>query len=150
MRARLRRWVIFCAVAAAGVPAAATAPLCGKGADAQPRPAPETLAPALRRLFDLEEDFPRERAFYRCDLGRILLCVDGANRSCARADKAWSSPAATRWCEQSPPAPLVPAAVVGHDTVFRWRCLGRVARPGEAIAPLDGQGYFKANWKRLR
>jgi len=150
MRARLRQWAIFCVLAAAGVPVMAAPKLCGTGADARPRPAPETLAPAIRRLFDLEEDFPREGAFYRCDLGRILLCAEGANRSCAKADKAWSSPAATRWCAQKPPVPLVPAAVVGHDTVFSWRCVGRVARPGEAIAPLDGQGYFKANWKTLR
>lgn len=129
---------------------AASAQLCRRAAtDDAPRTPPESLMPAIRRAFDLDDKYPSEAAYYRCVGGHALACVVGANLPCGKAKLARSLPAATEWCQDNPNADFIPAAVTGHDTIYSWSCAERVAKPGKKIGQLDGRGFFRDNWKRL-
>jgi hypothetical protein len=124
---------------------AAAAPLCASGASSAPRAAPASLAPAIRRAFGLSGDIGG--AYYRCSGGRTLACVTGANLPCFKANRSRALPGAAQYCRENPGSDFIPMAATGHDTIYEWKCVGKTARPGKLVAPLDSEGYFAENWK---
>ncbi len=149
-RALLCLLALTAAADAAFAEGAPPAQVCRRaGTDDTPRTPPESLMPAIRRAFDLDDKYPSEAAYYRCVDGHVLACFVGANLPCGKANLARSLPAATEWCRDNPNADFIPAVVTGHDTIYSWRCAGRVAKPGKKIGQLDGRGFFRDNWKRL-
>jgi hypothetical protein len=108
------------------------------------------MMPAIRRIFGLDDNYPSEAAYYRCLAGRVLVCFVGANIPCGKANRARSSQGANEWCDNNPDSDLVPMAATGHDTLYAWKCVGRVARPAKPVGGLDSRGFFKENWKLLR
>jgi hypothetical protein len=151
LSARRRAVSIFGVLATLAAPfAAAAAPaLCAAGRTSSPQMAPASLAPAIRRAFGLASDFPVSGAYFRCSGGRTLACVVGANLPCFKASKARSLPGATQYCRENPGSDFIPMAATGHDTIYAWKCVGKTARAGKQVAPLDGEGYFAENWKKV-
>ncbi|MBG0810034.1 hypothetical protein IY145_11660 [Methylosinus sp. H3A] len=148
-----RAAMLFGLLATLAAPAAASAgpsaQLCAAGARSAPHEAPASLSPAIRRAFGLASDFPVGAAYYRCSGGRTLACVVGANLPCFKANKARSLPGATQYCRENPGSDFIPMVATGHDTIYEWKCVGKTARAGKQVAPLDGEGYFEENWKKV-
>jgi len=151
LSARRRAAMLFGLLATLAVPAAASAApaLCAAAEKSAPHKAPASLAPAIRRAFGLASDFPVSEAYYRCSGGRTLACVVGANLPCFKANKARSLPGATQYCRENPGSDFIPMAATGHDTIYEWKCVGKTARAGKQVAPLDAEGYFAENWKAV-
>ncbi len=142
-------------VPAAAIPARAETPLqhCRRvGVDDTLRPLPASLVPAAQRLFGLR--MPAEQVqhttYFRCANGRILVCNVGANLPCGKADTSRNSPGATAYCRENPGSDVVPKAATGHDTIFRWRCVGRAAQPSGPVEKVDSRGFFRRYWKVLK
>lgn len=120
------------------------------GNDDEQRSPPRSLARAIYRLFRISGSYARESTYYRCAGGDVLLCWVGANLPCGKANTSKVSPAATQWCKTHENSDYIPLAVTGHDTVYAWRCIGRAAKAGAAVAKLDARGFFADNWKKLQ
>ena len=117
--------------------------------DALRRP-PRSLGPAIHRLFDIAGSHARATACYRCAGSGVLLCNVGANLPCGKANTGKELPAATQWCDTHANSDFIPMYVTGHDTLYSWRCVDRVAEPGAPIGELDGRGFFAEYWKMLK
>jgi hypothetical protein len=121
------------------------------GTDDTLRPLPAALVPAAERLFGLHGMKAAEvvrNTVVRCVAGRVWACNYGANLPCGRADLAARLPAADAWCRANPGAGFIPAYVVGHDSVYSWRCVAGVPQAGTKAAE-DGRGFFKAYWREV-
>ncbi len=120
------------------------------GNDDELRRPPRSLGPAIRRLFNIEGSYARAATYYRCASGDVLLCTVGANLPCGKANTSETSPAAAQWCETHENSDFIPMTVTGHDTLYSWRCIGRVAKPGAPTGKIDARGFFAVYWKTLK
>lgn len=111
---------------------------------------PRSLARDIRRLFDISASYALASAYYRCADGEVRLCTVGANLPCGKANTSAVLPAATQWCETHENSDVIPLAVTGHDTLYSWRCAGRLAKPGAPVGKLDARGFFAEYWKTLQ
>ena len=137
-------------LAAASARAETPAQACARaGTDDTTRPIPASLVPTAQRLFGITApaEAVKRLTLYRCLEGKVLLCTLGANLPCGKANRARSLPGASRFCRQSPGADVIPAYATGHDTIYRWRCEGTKAVPGEAVEALDARGFIARLWK---
>lgn len=123
------------------------------GTDDTPRPLPEELVSAARRLFDIDASlsasYVRAATSFRCEQGRTWLCYVGANLNCGKADTSRSMSAADEYCRDNPAAVGIPMSVTGHATVYDWSCDGGSAKAGEQIVATDKRGFIADNWKPL-
>jgi hypothetical protein len=88
---------------------------------------------------------------FRCVSGHVLLCTVGANLPCGLANTSrLPKPGTVDWCRDHPDVAYIPAAVVGHDTIFTWQCQGGVPRVVRQVLAVDDQGFIKQYWKELR
>jgi hypothetical protein len=156
--ARWIGWIMAIGIGFAGVaipPAAAASPaaLCRKlGTDDRLRPIPQSLVPAARRLFGLRTmpaAWVRRSTLFRCFEHRVLVCNLGANLPCGKADTRRDLPAADKWCAGHPGSDFIPMVVTGHDTIYRWRCVGTRAAAGGPPLGLDPRGFIARLWKRV-
>jgi hypothetical protein len=120
----------------------------GSRGDVAARPIPPALAPVVMKAFDIDRAGAASAGFYRCDGGRLLVCYVGANLPCGKANVSRSLPAADKYCRDNPNESFVPMYATGHDTIYSWRCAGKVARPGPPVESVDKRGYFSRYWKR--
>ena len=86
---------------------------------------------------------------WRCAGARVLACVYGAHRRCAKARTSRRAGAVVRaYCHAHPGAAFVPALVAGDDDAVSWRCRGRRALAWRVDA-VDAQGYRQRDWQVL-
>ncbi len=126
-------------------------PAC-TGTDAKARPVPPALAQSVVAAFGVRmtpADAVRS-GFVRCENGRVLACLTGANLDCGKGDPARTNPGAEQWCRSHPDAEFVPAFASGHDTIYAWRCRGAQAVIERQIEQLDAEGFVAENWRELR
>ncbi len=109
-----------------------------------------SLGSAIQRLFKIDRNYALKTTYYRCADGDVLLCNVGANLPCGKANTSEVLPAATQWCEAHENSDFIPMAVTGHDTIYNWRCIGRIARPGDPVGKIDARGFFVEYWKKLK
>jgi hypothetical protein len=154
----MRGFLVFLSVAVLGLLGAsagaradeAPAPYCrGVVNDDVLRPPPETLAPAIERLFSLANAYPPGAAFYRCAGGDVMVCVVGASLPCGKANTSTALPAADEWCRTNVNAEFIPMYVTGHDTIYEWRCTGSTATTTGPTAKLDARGFFAEYWRKF-
>jgi hypothetical protein len=135
--------------ARAETPAAA----CGRlGTDDTPRPVPESLAPAVNRAFgtSMPADMVARTSTFRCAGGRVLVCMAGANLPCGPANGSREpAPGAADWCRQNPEADFIPAYIVGHDTIYAWRCRAGAPAIDRQVLTVDPRGFVADYWKTL-
>jgi hypothetical protein len=108
------------------------------------------LVPASVRLFGLEampEEQVRRSTVYRCVEGRVLLSNLGANLPCGKANTSRDLPAADAWCAGNPGSDFIPMYVTGHDTIYRWRCVGATAAASGEPFDVDQRGFISRFWK---
>jgi hypothetical protein len=143
----------YTAAAVAGAPRSIASParFCSRiVTDDVLRPIPGSLVPAAERAFGLAAmpaRMIRESTFFRCFERRILLCTVGANLPCGKADTRISIPAADEWCVTHRGAGSIPAFVVGHATVYDWKCDGTKAAAAGAVLHVDRRGFVAEYWK---
>jgi hypothetical protein len=126
---------------------------CGRlGIDDTLRPVPESLAPAVNRVFgtSMPAEVAARTTVFRCAGGKVLVCTAGANLPCGPAN-AGREPAAgaVDWCRQNPDSDFIPAYVVGHDTIYAWRCRSGVPAIDRQMLTVDPRGFVADYWKPL-
>ena len=65
-----------------------------------------------------------------------MLCNEGANLPCGKANIRRSLPGATAWCKEKPNSSFIPMVATGHDTIYTWHCVNGVATPGDPVRRL--------------
>ena len=111
---------------------------------------PPSLAPAIRRLFNIRGHYEAKAAYYRCADGAVKVCFVGANLPCGKANTRKNLPAVARWCETHPDTESIPLYVTGHDLLYSWHCVGAKVTTGAPVGTLDGRGFFENYWKVVR
>jgi hypothetical protein len=111
---------------------------------------PPSLAPAIRRLFNIRGHYEAKAAYYRCADGAVKVCFVGANMPCGKANTRKNLPAVARWCETHPDTESIPLYVTGHDSLYSWHCRGARASTGTSVGALDARGFFEEYWKTTR
>ena len=111
---------------------------------------PPSLAPAIRRLFNIRGHYAASAAYYRCADGAVKVCFVGANLPCGRANTRKSLPAVARWCETHPDTESIPLYVTGHNSFYSWHCIGSKAATGASHGTLDARGFFEEYWKTVK
>ncbi len=93
----------------------------------------------------------RHSTIWRCMQGRVYACNYGANLPCdAKADTNKDpTPAMLDFCNNNPDSDVIPMAVVGHATIYDWRCKGRAAEIRSQIDLPDPRGYLSRIWYPL-
>ena len=127
--------------------------LCGRlGTSDRLRAIPAALVPAAMRIFGLGSmptaQVERSTVF-RCFDHRVLLCNDGANLTCGKANTGRNLPAASAWCVRHPGSSFIPMYLTGHDTIYRWRCVGARATTGAPRLRVDARGFIASHWRRM-
>lgn len=123
---------------------------CAKAVnDDRLRAVPPSLANAVTQLFNVSGTFGLQTTNYRCADGKVMLCNEGANLPCGKANLSKALPGATAWCKTNPNSDFIPMVATGHDTIFRWRCVKGVATPGAPLSAVDARGFFADDWKTL-
>jgi len=114
------------------------------------REPPPSVAPAIRRLFNIRGRYDPKAAYYRCADGAVKVCFAGANLPCDKANTRKNLPAVTRWCETHPDTETIPLYVTGHNSLYSWHCIGSKAATGASRGALDARGFFDQYWKTLK
>jgi hypothetical protein len=83
-----------------------------------------------------------------CMDGKLLVCFVGANLPCGKISIARDNPGATEWCQANPGSPI-PAAAIGHNSLYSYRCDGSRARITGANWALDRRGFAAKLWVPL-
>ena len=120
------------------------------GTDDTLRTPPPSLAPAIRRLFNIRSHYEAKAAYYRCADGAVKVCFVGANLPCGKANTRKNLPAVARWCETHPDTETIPLYVTGHDSLYSWHCVGAKAATGASVGALDARGFFEKYWKTVK
>jgi len=120
------------------------------GTDDTLRTPPASLAPAIRRLFDIRGQYAAKAAYYRCADGAVKVCFVGANLPCGKANTSKNLPAVARWCETHPDTESIPLYVTGHDSLYSWHCVGAKAATSASRGALDARGFFEQYWKTVK
>lgn len=100
---------------------------------------------------DAPTEFFRNGTSWRCMGGDVNACFVGANLPCeAQADTSKDPvPEMSAFCEASPDAEAIPAAVTGRETVFAWACDGGEAVVERQVFQVDDRGFIAEIWYRL-
>jgi hypothetical protein len=117
--------------------------------DDELRGAPHALAPAIKQLFHVTGAYAAQTTRYRCAGGKVMLCNEGANLPCGKANIRRSLPGATAWCKEKPDSASIPMVATGHDTIYTWHCANGVATPGDPVRKIDARGFFADYWRQL-
>ena len=116
------------------------------------RPIPESLAPAVNAAFgtNMPAGIATATTLFRCADAKVLVCTVGANLPCGPANTS-TIPASgmTDWCRSNPDADFIPAVVVGHDTIFAWRCQNGSVGIVRQVEEVDARGFIARVWKTL-
>jgi hypothetical protein len=137
-------------VSAAAAPRESPRSYCARvGTDDTLRAPPPSLAPAIRRLFNIRGHYAPKAAYYRCADGAVKVCFVGANLPCSKANTRKNLPAVARWCETHPDTESIPLYVTGHDSLYSWHCVGSKAVTGAPHGPLDARGFFTEYWRAV-
>jgi hypothetical protein len=143
-------FALFIAAPTNAKPASSPRAYCAKVVnDDQLRSPPPSLAAAINQLFEVSGTFGLQTTNYRCAAGKVMLCNEGANLPCGKANLSKILPGAAAWCKDNPNTNFIPMVATGHDTLYRWRCVKGVATPGAPLSDVDPRGFFADDWKAL-
>lgn len=140
-------WLPAAGIAAPAAHENARAYCARVGTDDALREPPRSLAPAIKRLFNIPGPHALKATYYRCDGGQVKVCWVGANLPCGKADGSKDLPAAAQWCQTHANSDFIPLYVTGHDSLYSWRCVGGKAVAGAPVGKLDDRGFFAEYWK---
>jgi hypothetical protein len=128
------------------------APVCGAGdTDDRLLPLPPSLVEPTKQIFGLAmpDDLVTRTTLMRCTNGAVMVCNEGANLPCGKANMSQVSPGASAYCKENPKSTMVPAYATGHGTIYTWHCDAGQARAGKPIQNVDPRGFITQFWKRL-
>jgi hypothetical protein len=128
------------------------AQVCGAGVtDDRLLPLAPSLVDQTKQVFGLAmpDDLVLRTTLMRCAAGAVMVCTEGANLPCGKANRSQTSPGASAYCADHPQAADVPAFATGHDTIYAWRCEAGQARAGKQVLDVDQRGFITQFWKRL-
>jgi len=134
-------------------PACFAAPVCGAGVtDDQLLKLAPSLVDRTKQVFglDMPDDLVVRTTLMRCMNGDVMVCNEGANLPCGKANLSQGSAGAAAYCKENPKSDMVPAYATGHDTIYTWRCDAGQARAGKPIQNVDPRGFITQYWKTLK
>jgi len=130
------------------------AAICARiGTDDVVRPIPQSLVPAVNRMFGtaMPTSVAMSTTVFRCAGEHVLVCTAGANLPCGRANiSRAAAPGSLDWCRGHPDATSIPAVATGHDTIFAWRCRSGTPLIERQALEVDTRGFVSQYWKSLR
>jgi hypothetical protein len=116
---------------------------------------PEVIAKALREASGAAPDAPLDmfitNSYWRCMGGKAYGCFVGANIPCwskANTDRT-PTMATTDFCKTQPDADNIPAAVVGHETIYEWHCKNGTPEIVRQVFKVDARGFITEFWYEL-
>ncbi len=116
---------------------------------------PEAVVQGLRKATGVSADMPQDlfakATFWRCMDKQVYACFVGANLPCESKANTSKEPTAemNNFCKANPTADFIPAAVTGHDTVYKWQCKDGKAVAGEQFFQVDSRGYIQDIWYKI-
>lgn len=113
------------------------------------RAPPPSFAAVIKKLFNVSSRYALQTTNYRCAAGKVLLCNEGANLPCGKANLSKTLPGATAWCKDNPNSDFIPMVNAGHDTIYTWHCANGRAVAGPPVSKVDARGFFVEYWKAL-
>lgn len=120
-----------------------------KGSGNGVRPIPQSLVPAAKRIFGLR--MPDQQVLhstvFRCADGRVLLCTNGANLPCGKANSDRDLPGAEAWCRGHPNAEFVPRFAIPRGNIYNWGCAAGMPKVIAQIEEIDPRGFVARYWK---
>ena len=81
--------------------------------------------------------------------GKVWLCNYGANLACGKANASRQLLGASEFCKANAGSDVVPMVATGHDTIYEWKCMGKVAEISRQIKTIDSRGFLTRNWKPM-
>lgn len=131
----------------------AAAQLCReKGTDDTLRPIPNSLVPAAKQLFGLDnmsDQQVRRSTVFRCAEGHVLICTYGANLPCGKANSDRRLPGAEAWCRDHPDARFIPRFAIPSGNIYNWRCDAAAPEVLGQIEEIDPRGFVARYWKPM-
>jgi hypothetical protein len=122
------------------------------GTDDALRAIPASLVPDAVRLFQLDA-MPakqvQQSTYFRCANHHVLVCNTGANLPCGKADTRRDLPGADGWCARHAGSDFISMYVIGHATIYRWRCDGPKAAINGTASDMDERGFIAQDWKQV-
>lgn len=113
------------------------------------RAPPRTLATIIKKLFNVSGRYALQTTNYRCAGGKVMLCNEGANLPCGKANVSKTLPGATGWCKDNPNSDFIPMVATGHDTIYTWHCTNGHAIADTPVSKVDSRGFFVEYWKAV-
>lgn len=113
------------------------------------RAPPRTLATIIKKLFNVSGRYALQTTNYRCADGKVMLCNEGANLPCGKANVSKTLPGATGWCKDNPNSDFIPMVATGHDTIYTWHCTNGHAIADTPVSKVDSRGFFVEYWKAV-
>ena len=95
---------------------------------------------------------PAKTIVWRCAAGAVLMCVQGNNPQCGKADTSKAPTKAMRdFCAETPNSDVIPLSVIGHENpmIFEWSCQGKQPKLGRELFKVDAQGYPAELWEKV-
>jgi hypothetical protein len=121
------------------------------GTDDALRVIPTSLVPDAVRLFQLDA-MPakqvQQSTYFRCANHHVRVCNVGANLPCGKADTRRHLPGANDWCASHAGSDFIPMYVIGHTTIYRWRCDRPRAATTWTASDVDERGFIAQDWKQ--
>ena len=116
---------------------------------------PAAVIDAIKVSTGASADMPAELfvkgTYWRCMGAKVYGCFVGANLPCWAKANVDTTPTseAEGFCKEQPNAEFIPAAVVGHETVYEWRCKDGKTEIVRQMVELDARGYATNIWYAL-
>ncbi len=119
-------------------------------------PVPDSVIARYKQAANLQSsteplDVLRKTTIWRCMDGKVYACNFGANLPCDSKANTSNRPTAamTDYCQANPNVDAIPAYVVGHDSIYTWKCVNAVAQVQAQVDQPDAQGYLQHIWYAL-
>ncbi len=108
-------------------------------------------AAGLQSSIEPEDQF-RRSTLWRCMDGKVYACNFGANLECdARADTSKTpTQAMNDFCSAHPNSDFIPLNIVGHASIYSWKCVSGAAEILDQVDQPDARGFLHHIWYPLQ
>lgn len=120
-------------------------------------PVPDAIISGFKQAAGLQssteaDDQFRKSTIWRCMDGKVYACNFGANLQCdAQADTNKApTPAMNDFCSAKPNSDFIPLSVVGHSSIYSWKCVQGAAQVLDQVDQPDARGFLSRIWYPLQ
>lgn len=97
------------------------------------------------------DDQFRKSTIWRCMDGKVYACNFGANLQCDSQAETNKTPtqAMSDFCSANPNSDFIPLSVVGHSSIYSWKCVNGAAEVLDQVDQPDARGFLSRIWYPL-